>query len=317
MCASTDRPNDVMPGEDKLRGELRRNEPMAKHVSWRTGGTADQFYIPADIADMCAYLRCLPSDMQVYCIGLGSNLLVRDGGVRGAVILLHGALRNIRLDDMHQEYGVIYADAGVAAPKLARFAANQNLVGGEFLAGIPGTVGGALAMNAGCYGSETWQLAVRVLTINRHGQLQQRNRDDYTVAYRHVQLNVASEEWFVGAWFVLPIGDGEVSKLTIKELLQRRTSSQPLGQPNAGSVFRNPQGEYAACLIENCGLKGKQVGGAQISAKHANFIVNLGTASAADIEDLIGIAAATVAMQAGVELKCEVRIIGERLRRNS
>ena len=306
-----------MPGEGKLRGELRRNEPMAKHVSWRVGGAAEQFYIPADIADMGAYLRCLPSDMPVYCIGLGSNLLVRDGGVRGAVILLHSALHKIRLDDMYQEYGVIYADAGVAAPKLARFAANQNLVGGEFLAGIPGTVGGALAMNAGCYGSETWQLAVRVLTINRQGQLQQRNRDAYTLAYRHVQLDEASEEWFVGAWFVLPRGDGEVSKLTIKELLQRRIASQPLGQPNAGSVFRNPKGDYAAGLIETCGLKGKQVGGAQISNKHANFIVNLGTASAADIEDLIGIAAATVAVQTGVELQCEVRIIGERLRRNS
>lgn len=313
MCTSSDRAVDRLLGEHELRGELRRNEPMASYVSWRAGGIADQVYSPADSDDMAAYLRCLPAGMPVYCVGLGSNLLVRDGGVRGAVILLHGALRKLRLEDMREAYGVIYAEAGIPSPKLARFAANHNLVGAEFMAGIPGTVGGALAMNAGCYGSETWQIAVRALTMNRLGQLQQRERDDYAVGYRHAQLHTENEEWFVGAWFVLSVGDGALSRLTIKELLQRRIASQPLGQPNAGSVFRNPSGDYAARLIDICGLKGKQIGGAQVSPKHANFIVNLGAASATDIEELIEHVAATVATQTGVMLQCEVRIIGDRV----
>ena len=250
--------------------------------------------------------------MPVCCIGLGSNLLVREAGVRGAVIVLHGALRGLKLEDRREDYGVVYAEAGVALPKVARFAASCNLVGAEFMAGIPGTVGGGLAMNAGCYGGEIWQVAVRSLIINRTGQVRQRERADYELAYRHVQLRQTdSEEWFIGAWFVLPVGDGALSKATIKEMLQRRIASQPLGQPNAGSVFRNPPGNYAASLIEACGLKGKQIGGAQVSTKHANFIVNLAAASADDIENLIEYVAATVAIKTGIALQREVRIIGE------
>lgn len=297
-----------------LRGELRRHEPMAKHVSWRAGGAAEQVYVPADVQDMATYLVSLPTDMPVYCVGLGSNLLVRDGGVRGAVILLHGALREMHMESRASTSGVIYAEAGVAAPKLARFAAGQDLVGAEFMAGIPGTVGGALAMNAGCYGSETWQIAVRVQTVNRQGQLRQRERSEYALDYRHVALLAQDEEWFVGGWFELQAGDGAASRQTIKDLLQRRIASQPLGQPNAGSVFRNPPNDYAARLIESCGLKGKRLGGAQVSTKHANFIVNAGNATAADIEDLIDLVAATVMGQCGVTLQREVRVIGERTR---
>ncbi|ARU30602.1 UDP-N-acetylenolpyruvoylglucosamine reductase [Sulfuriferula sp. AH1] len=300
-----------------LRGELRRNESMAGHVSWRAGGVAEQVYVPVDVADMAAYLSSLPADMPVYCVGLGSNLLVRDGGVRGAVILLHGALREIRLESRTDTSAVIYAEAGVAAPKLARFAAGHDLVGAEFMAGIPGTVGGALAMNAGCYGSETWQIAVRALTMNRQGHLRQRERSEYALDYRHVALLEQAEEWFVGGWFELQTGDGVASKQVIKELLQRRIASQPLGQPNAGSVFRNPEGDYAARLIESCGLKGKRIGGAEVSAKHANFIVNAGNATAADIEDLIDLVAATVAEQCGVVLQREVRVIGDRAKGNA
>lgn len=300
-----------------LRGELRRNESMAEHVSWRAGGVAEQVYVPADVADMAAYLSSLPADMPVYCVGLGSNLLVRDGGVRGAVILLHGALREIRLESRTDTSAVIYAEAGVAAPKLARFAARHDLAGAEFMAGIPGTVGGALAMNAGCYGSETWQIAVRALTMNRQGQLRQRERSEYVLDYRHVALREQAEEWFVGGWFELQAGDGAASKQAIKELLQRRIASQPLGQPNAGSVFRNPAGDYAARLIEGCGLKGKRIGGAEVSVKHANFIVNAGNATAADIEDLIDLVAATVAEQCGVVLQREVRVIGDRTKGNA
>lgn len=314
MCAEMTAAMSAANPLGGLRGELRLNEPMAKHVSWRAGGVAEQLYIPADVADMAMYLNNLPADMPVYCIGLGSNLLVRDGGVRGAVILLHGALREIRLESRQASSGVIFAEAGVAAPKLARFAAGHDLVGAEFMAGIPGTVGGALAMNAGCYGSEIWQIASSALTINRQGQLRKRARAEYELDYRHVALREAGEEWFVGGWFELQAGDGAASKQVIKDLLQRRINSQPLGQPNAGSVFRNPQGDFAARLIESCGLKGKLLGGAQVSTKHANFIVNAGQASAADIEDLIDLVATTVAEQCGVTLQREVRVIGDRLR---
>ena len=314
MCAEMTAAMSAVNPLQGLRGELRLNEPMAKHVSWRAGGMAEQLYIPADVADMAVYLNNLPADMPVYCIGLGSNLLVRDGGVRGAVILLHGALREIRLESKQESSGVIYAEAGVAAPKLARFSAGHDLVGAEFMAGIPGTVGGALAMNAGCYGSETWLIASSALTINRQGQLRKRERIEYELDYRHVALRESNEEWFVGGWFELQTGDGTASKQVIKDLLQRRIASQPLGQPNAGSVFRNPPGDFAARLIESCGLKGKLLGGAQVSTKHANFIVNAGQASAADIEDLIDLVATTVAEQCGVTLQREVRVIGGRLR---
>lgn len=314
MCAEM---TSALGEQAGLRGELRRNESMAEHVSWRAGGVAEQVYIPEDAADMAAYLGSLPADMPVYCVGLGSNLLVRDGGVRGAVILLHGALREIRLESRTDASGVIYAEAGVAAPKLARFAARHDLAGAEFMAGIPGTVGGALAMNAGCYGSETWQIAVRALTMNRQGQLRQRERSEYALDYRHVALREQAEEWFVGGWFELQTGDGVASKQVIKELLQRRIASQPLAQPNAGSVFRNPEGDYAARLIESCGLKGKRIGGAEVSVKHANFIVNAGNATAADIEDLIDLVAATVAEQCGVALQREVRVIGDRAKGNA
>ena len=295
-----------------LRGTLRLDEPMRSHVSWRAGGTAAQVYVPSDIDDMAAYVRSLPVEMAVCCVGLGSNLLVRDGGFNGAVILLHGALREIRMTRKDADVGEIYAEAGVAAPKLARFAASQDLVGAELMAGIPGTVGGALAMNAGCYGSETWRIATRALTMNRLGEVHVREHGDYELDYRHVLLRMPVEEWFVGAWFELAVGDGMASRQEIKHLLQKRIASQPLGQPNAGSVFRNPAGDYAARLIEQCGLKGKQLGGAQVSMKHANFIVNTGDASAGNIEDLIDMVAATVQLQTGINLQREVRVIGDR-----
>ena len=317
MCAELTFGKPMLNLKQGLRGTLRQNEPMAKHVSWRAGGMAEQVYVPADVADLGVYLSGLPKDMPVYCVGLGSNLLVRDGGVCGAVILLHGALREISLENKSEVSGFIYADAGVAAPKLARFAAGHDLVGAEFMAGIPGTVGGALAMNAGCYGSETWEIAVRALTIDRRGTLHKRERNEYALSYRHVELIEKTEEWFLGAWFELSVGDGKASKQVIKELLQRRITSQPLGQPNAGSVFRNPEGDHAARLIESCDLKGRQLGGAQVSPKHANFIVNVGNATAADIEDLINLVEATVEEKCGVALQREVRVIGERARGNA
>jgi UDP-N-acetylmuramate dehydrogenase len=283
-------------------------------------------YQPADLDDLLVFLRGLPVDEPLYAVGLGSNLLVRDGGLRGTVLLLHGALNGLRLE----ADGSVYAEAGVPGAKLARFAALHNLHGAEFFAGIPGTVGGMLAMNAGCYGSETWEKVVRVQTVNRLGEAQMRTAADYEIGYRHVVMtrdvgarfigrkNIAqqvaplqSDEIFVASWLKFEAGDGALARQEIKGLLGKRIASQPLNLPNAGSVFRNPPGDHAARLIQQCGLKGKQIGGAQVSEKHANFIVNTGEASASDIENLIGEVQAAVEQQTGVRLQCEVRIIGE------
>jgi UDP-N-acetylmuramate dehydrogenase len=290
-----------------LRGELRQNEPMARHVTWRAGGLAERCYAPADIDDLAAFLRQLPAEEPLLFVGLGSNLLVRDGGWRGTVVMTHSAKRRPAMDA-----GLIYAEAGVASPKVARFAALHDLEGAEFLAGVPGCVGGALAMNAGCYGGETWDLVERVLTIDRSGALHQRAKDDFDIAYRQCTPKASGEEWFAAAWFRLEPGDGETSRGVMKELLARRIATQPLSLPNAGSVFRNPPRDHAARLIESCGLKGFERGGARVSEKHANFIVNPGGAArAADIEWLIQHIQRIVYQMKGVVLQTEVRIVGE------
>jgi len=290
-----------------LRGEMLRDEPMSRHASWRAGGVAQRVYQPADLADLQTFLRRTPADEPLLAVGLGSNLLVRDGGFRGTVLLLLVGLAELR-----REGDLIYAQAGVAGAKLARFAATNHLCGAEFFVGIPGTLGGMLAMNAGCYGGETWQKVVRVQVLARGGELLERAPQEYEIGYRHVALRKANEEFFVGAWLKFEQGDAEAARQQIKALMEKRSASQPLQLPNCGSVFRNPPGDHAARLIESCGLKGKRIGGAQVSEKHANFIVNLGGASAADIEDLIGEVRATVLRQTGVELHTEVRIAGEK-----
>jgi len=293
-----------------LRGRLLLDEPMRKHLSWRTGGSADRAYVPADLDDAAQFLRGLPAGEPVYVIGLGSNLLVRDGGIRGTVMLMHSSHAA-----MHMDGALIYAEARAASPKVARYAATHGYAGAEFLAGIPGTVGGALAMNAGCYGSETWDAVDRVLTLRRSGQLCVRRPVDFDIGYRHVALRCGGlgvDEWFAAAWFGFARGDGEAARRRIKELLQQRIRDQPLALPNAGSVFRNPSGDHAARLIDACGLKGYAIGGARVSEKHANFIVNVhGRGSAADIENLIEHVRHAVLARHGVELVAEVRIIGE------
>jgi UDP-N-acetylmuramate dehydrogenase len=290
---------------NQLRGELRQDEPMARHVSWRAGGRAARFYVPADVDDLGVFLASLPSAEPVLFVGLGSNLLVRDGGFGGSVVLMHSARLHAELRGE-----LIHAHAGVAAPKVARFAALHARSGAEFLAGIPGTVGGALAMNAGCYGGETWDIVERVETIDRQGRIFTRMKSEFHIAYRH--CGSPREEWFVAACFRLQSGDGEVSRARIKELLARRIASQPLSLPNAGSVFRNPPGAHAAQLIESCGLKGLPRGGARVSEKHANFIVNPeGAARAADIEFLIETIRDKVKGKTGIDLVPEVRIVGE------
>ncbi len=302
-----------------LRGRLLHAEPMSAHVSWRAGGAARVAYVPADVADLGSFLVSRPAGEPICFVGLGSNLLVRDGGFDGAVVLMHSTHGLMRA-----EGDLVYAEASVANPKVARFAANHEFEAAEFLAGVPGTVGGALAMNAGCYGSETWDYVAQVQTIDRHGVLRTRSAEDYELGYRHCVLRAAKaradhgrsdhgvpDEWFTAAWFHFRRGNRQRARNRIKELLAQRVATQPLNLPNAGSVFRNPPGDYAARLIEACGLKGRAIGGARISEKHSNFIVNPGGAgSAADIEALIELARATVLERFGVALIPEVRIIG-------
>ncbi len=288
-----------------LRGELQKQEPMSRHTSWKTGGHAEYYYRAIDIDDLSVFMSKLPSDMPVTWVGLGSNLLVRDGGLPGVVISVVGVLNKL---ECVGENGMTIG-AGVTCAKAARFAAKQGLAGIEFLAAIPGSMGGALAMNAGAYGGEIWRYVKQVETINRKGDRQTYSSDQFEIAYRSVSL--ANDEWFIAGTLELEISNKEQIEKSIKKMLSERAESQPLGQHSCGSVFRNPENDHAARLIDSCGLKGKQYGGATVSEKHANFIINTGNASSLDIEKLIELVQAAVYEKHAVKLIPEVRIIGE------
>ncbi len=296
----------IMRQDPTPAGTLRHDESMARHVSWRAGGKAARVYAPSGTDDLSRFLRGLPEAEPVLFVGLGSNLLVRDGGFDGTVVLMHSSHAHIGLD-----CGLVAADAGASCPKVARFAAMHGMAGAEFLSGVPGTLGGALAMNAGCHGSETWDHVDRVQTVDRSGALHVRGPSEFRVGYRHCEVAEPREEWFVRAWMRFAPGAPAAARDRIRELLEKRIATQPLNLPNAGSVFRNPPGDHAARLIEACGLKGHAIGGARISEKHANFIVNPERrASAADIEALIAHARAAVLALHGIDLVPEVRIVG-------
>ena len=291
--------------EYNFKGTLHLDEPMVKHTSWRVGGKVDQLYVPTDIDDLAGFLQSLPESESVMFIGLGSNLLVRDGGIRGTVISLKGYLSEVSL----LENNIIRASAGVSCAKLSRFCHRNNLLGGEFFAGIPGLLGGALAMNAGAFGGETWSVIESVTTVDMQGNIYVRLPKDYEISYRSVKG--IKDEWFVSADIKLTVGDGEVAAKNVKALLEKRNQTQPTGQPSCGSVFKNPQGDFAARLIEACGLKGYRIGDAVVSEKHANFIINSGNASASDIETLMELVQKTVEQEQGVKLQSEVKIVGE------
>lgn len=286
------------------RGELRHDEPLRGYNTWRVGGPARQMYLPVDVDDLGEFLRGLPADEPLLWLGLGSNLLIRDGGFAGTVILLQG-----RLNDMWIEGEQVHVEAGVSCAKVARECARAHLVGAAFLAGIPGTMGGALAMNAGAFGGETWPLVGSVSVIDRTGRVRVRRPEEYRVGYRSVER--PAEEWFVGCTLHLQRGDGDAERQAIRSLLDCRAETQPIGLPSCGSTFRNPPGDYAARLIEASGLKGHRIGGAEVSTKHANFIINAGDASAADIERLIEHVRREVERLHGVRLHAEVHIVGE------
>ncbi len=287
-----------------VQGELRYDEPMSRHTSWRAGGAADVFFVPASVEDLSDFLGSLDIDTPLFWHGVGSNLLVRDGGIRGVVISASKILRDIERISEHQ----IEAGAGVACTQLARQCIRWDLGPSEFFAGIPGTVGGALAMNAGAHGGETWERVAGVRSIDRHGDVHERMPDEYNIGYRSV--SGPADEWFLGATFAFET-DAKPSFETLNAMLDRRKTTQPLGLPSCGSVFRNPAGDHSARLIETAGLKGHRIGGAEVSEKHANFIINRDAASGADIEKLIEHVQQTVIDVHGVTLVHEVRIVGE------
>ena len=294
------------------RGTVVRGELLARHTSWRVGGPADRYFEPAVRADLLAFARSLPADEPVLWLGLGSNLLMRDGGFRGTVIALHGALDQLRLESpaSGEAGSVVYAEAGVHCARLAKFVERERLAGLGFMAGIPGTVGGALAMNAGAWGGETWRVVMEAEVLLRDGSTEWLRPDAFAIAYRNVRPP-AGFLGFLAGRFAVTADDGSHAKST-KESLAKRKATQPVGKPSAGSTFRNPPGDHAARLIESCGLKGHRIGGAQVSVQHSNFIITDDGATAADVEALICFVRDTVKQQTGIELEPEVKIVGER-----
>ncbi|MBV9696646.1 MAG: UDP-N-acetylmuramate dehydrogenase [Gammaproteobacteria bacterium] len=288
----------------EFSSRVRRNEPLSRHTSWHVGGPAEVFFSPRDRNELAAFLRALPAEVPVHVIGLGSNLLVRDGGLAGAVISTDA------LDGLEQRGPTgIYAEAGVPCARLARQCIRWGLGPAEFFAGIPGSLGGALAMNAGAFGGETWAHVAAVETIDRAGRIREREREAYQVGYRSVQAPAAGE-WFLAARLVFERRP-QAHLAEVRALLERRKATQPIGAWSCGSVFTNPPGDHAARLIESAGLKGFRIGDASVSDKHANFIINHGAATAADVERLIGHVRETVAARHGIALTPEVRIVGE------
>lgn len=304
----------------QLQGQLKLNEPLSRYTTWRIGGEAECFYQPDNASDLQGLLKMLPEDTELNWIGLGSNLLIRDGGVKGVVIYSNGVLNELNIncsdadDKNNRTQCLITAEAGVACAIFARKAANESINGAEFLSGIPGTIGGALAMNAGAFGGETWRYVQSVSMIDRWGEVTNRTADDFSIDYRQVKMKDGTDlqAWFLSAVFCFTRDAQGLmqSKQEIKRLLKHRAETQPTKQANAGSVFKNPDNDYAARLIEDCGLKGETVNDAQISPKHANFIINNGAAKAADVEALINKIKATVYEQYQINLETEVRIIG-------
>lgn len=292
----------------QFAGEILINEPLARHTTWRVGGPADCMYKPLDLDDLIVFIKQLPAHEPLFWLGLGSNLLVRDGGIRGTVILTRGLLNGMSL----MPSGYVRAEAGVSCARVARFCSAHSRQGAEFLAGIPGTMGGAVAMNAGAFGGETWDKVAAVETIDRQGCLHVRQPAEFEVAYRSVQG--AAEEWFVAVHLQLTPIDAVLQaeiKQNIKLLLAERNEKQPIGLASCGSVFRNPDGDHAARLIEATGLKGLCLGGACVSEKHANFIINTGSATANDIEMLVSKVVQEVYKAQGIKLHKEVHIVGE------
>lgn len=305
---------------DQLKGEQLFNEILAPNTSWHIGGPADRYYSPYDLEDLQAFLKQLPPEEPITWLGLGSNVLIADEGIRGTVIHTLGMKSQVQ----QISENIIRAEAGIPCAKVSKFCAKHNLKGGEFFSGIPGTIGGALAMNAGAFGGETWPCVSKVEVINRFGEIITRSKDEYEIAYRSVRRKTtlghpenilethteASEEWFVAGHFQFEAGDAEESTAAIKALLKKRNNTQPIGVFSCGSVFKNPQGAYVGQLIEKSGLKRYKIGGAEISTKHGNFIINTGNATAKDVLALMRYIVEKIYADHNILLESEVRVLG-------
>ena len=283
---------------------LRFNEPLSKHTSFRIGGPAEVMAFPQNADELAEILKLSQKlDIRTSILGAGTNVLAPDEGVPGLVICLRDSLNGMQeLGD-----GRILVMAGVTMSRAAVFAANHGLTGMEFAHGIPGTIGGGVYMNAGAYGGEISQICESVTVINREGEQKTLSRDEMCFRYRHSVLE-ESEAIVVSAVFCLNQDTSEAVKARMKELLTKRSASQPLDLPSAGSAFKRPVGGYAAALIDQAGLKGFQVGGAGISTKHAGFAVNLGGATANDVKQLLEQVSARVFEATGIKLEPEIRI---------
>lgn len=288
----------------KLRGRLFQHELIAHYSAWRVGGPADLIYIPADIDDLSSFLETLPFNEPLFWMGSGSHVLIRDKGIDGAVIITRGGLDRITMLQSH----IVRAEAGVKCMELARYTAQMGLTGLEFMICIPGTVGGSLAKNTGCYGGETWKKIHCVETINRAGQIQLRSPSEFTVMNRHVKGH--REEWFVAGHFLLSFGDKNRSLADIRSLLEKHHVFHPREAENCGALFHHPSNECATRLIESCDLKKMSKGGAYISPKNANFIINDGTATVSDIETLMMHVSQVVEEKQHVRLIPDIQFIG-------
>lgn len=290
--------------KEVLRGELRLHEPMCGHTSLKVGGPADMMAFPADEDDLLKLLRrAAELELPVTVVGRGFNTLVRDGGIRGLTVSLVRLDGLSRMDDRRLVVG-----AGVWSMDLARYAREEGLSGVEFLVGIPGSVGGLLAMNAGAHGS-TILGSVETLTTVRQGERHEYRRAELEFGYRFLRLEPG--EIIIRSVLALAPEDQTVIGHLMEELLAQRAASQNVGHPNAGSFFRNPPGAAAWKLIEEAGMRGARIGGAQVSDVHANFMVNVGGATTADFLALSRLVKERVRELSGIELEEEVRIIGE------
>jgi len=288
---------------DGCHGVWRKHEPMAAHTTLAVGGPARWFFRPADRQSLMLSLQACPADVVILPLGRGSNMLVPDTGFDGFIVDLSD------LNDMQFDACTVSAGAGVRMSRFARQCAEHGLSGCEFMATVPGDIGGGVAMNAGCFAQQVSDTLREIEVVLRDGSLVQMDATDLQMGYRHTALPTGS--LVVSATFTLQTDHPEQIRERMRSMRSRRSSTQPLAQPNCGSVFKNPVGDHAARLIEAAGLKGFRIGGAQISDQHANFIVNTGEASSADIVALIRRAQAAVKQHSGIDLEPEVRMVGE------
>ena len=287
-----------------LRGRLRKNVSLKDYNTWKVGGKAEYLYEPFNLEDLRLFFELL-ENTPIILLGNGSNVLIRDGGINGCVICLKNTLNNYFVKD--EEY---IFEAGLSCMKMAQITARENYEGLEHLCGIPGSLGGALAMNAGCYGGNIWDHVSTVSLINNDGEIIKKNKNDFIIGYRNTSLE--ENNFFISAVFKLRKNKLKNSLEKIKEFLQDRRSKQPTGLLSCGSVFKNPKNLYAAKLIESIGLKGYKIGGACISEKHANFIISDKSTKSIDIEKLINFTQKEVFKKKEVVLETEVKFIGNK-----